>query len=204
MPGSDALKRAFDVVVAVTALVVLAPFLAVIALMIRTRMGSPVLFRQVRPGLHGEPFTMLKFRTMTDRRDPRGELLPDAERLTGLGQFLRRTSLDELPELLNVVAGEMSLVGPRPLLMEYLPLYNAEQRRRHDVRPGITGWTQVNGRNALTWDEKFALDCWYVDHRSLLLDAKVLVMTVRQVVGGHGVTAPGHATMEPFRGNPNH
>ena len=204
MPGSDALKRAFDVVVAVTALVVLAPFLAVIALMIRTRMGSPVLFRQVRPGLHGEPFTMLKFRTMTDRRDPRGELLPDAERLTGLGQFLRRTSLDELPELLNVVAGEMSLVGPRPLLMEYLPLYNSEQRRRHDVRPGVTGWTQVNGRNALTWDEKFALDCWYVDHRSLLLDAKILVMTVRQVVGGHGVTAPGHATMEPFRGNPNH
>jgi len=204
MPGSDALKRAFDVVVAVTALVVLAPFLAVIALMIRTRMGSPVLFRQVRPGLHGEPFTMLKFRTMTDRRDPRGELLPDAERLTGLGQFLRRTSLDELPELLNVVAGEMSLVGPRPLLMEYLPLYNSEQRRRHDVRPGVTGWTQVNGRNALTWDEKFALDCWYVDHRSLLLDAKILVMTVGQVVGGHGVTAPGHATMEPFRGNSNH
>ena len=202
MLGSGAIKRGFDVVIAVAALVVLSPVLAIIAVTVRLRMGSPVLFRQVRPGLRGEPFTMLKFRTMTDRRDAGGKLLADAERLTALGRFLRRTSLDELPELLNVVAGEMSLVGPRPLLMEYLPLYSVEQMRRHDVLPGVTGWTQVHGRNALTWDEKFALDTWYVDHRSLVLDTKILFMTVRQVVGGHGVAAPGHATMEPFRGDP--
>jgi lipopolysaccharide/colanic/teichoic acid biosynthesis glycosyltransferase len=201
MRAGDLAKRGVDVAVATAALVVLSPVLAVLAALVRGSMGSPVLFRQVRPGRHGELFTMLKFRTMTDRRDEHGELLPDAQRLTALGRFLRRTSLDELPELYNVVIGDMSIVGPRPLLVEYLPLYDERQRRRHEVRPGITGWTQVNGRNALSWEEKFELDTWYVDHRSLRLDAKILLMTIRQVVGGRGVTGPGHATMEPFRGN---
>ncbi len=167
----------------------------------RVRMGPPVLFRQRRPGRDGRPFVMTKFRTMTDRRGADGELLPDAERLTALGRWLRRTSVDELPELLNVVQGDMSLVGPRPLLMQYLPLYTPEQARRHEVRPGITGWAQVNGRNAVTWDEKFALDVWYVDHRSTRLDVEILAKTVTQVLGGHGVSAPGHATMDPFRGS---
>jgi lipopolysaccharide/colanic/teichoic acid biosynthesis glycosyltransferase len=199
--SDDALKRVIDVTGASVALVLLSPFLAVIALLVRVRMGRPVLFRQQRPGRGGRPFEMTKFRTMTDRRGPDGALLPDAERLTHLGRFLRRTSIDELPELLNVVKGDMSLVGPRPLLMEYLPLYSPAQARRHEVRPGITGWTQVNGRNALTWDEKFALDVWYVDHRSTRLDFEILGKTVSQVFSGHGVSAPGHATMEPFRGN---
>jgi sugar transferase EpsL len=198
--SDDALKRVIDIVVAAAALVVLSPLLAVVALLVRVRMGSPVLFRQQRPGRDGQPFEMTKFRTMTDRCAPDGALLPDADRLTALGRVLRRTSIDELPELLNVVRGDMSLVGPRPLLMEYLPLYSPEQARRHEVRPGITGWTQVNGRNALTWDEKFALDVWYVDHRSTRLDLEILGRTVSQVFGGHGVSAPGHATMEPFRG----
>jgi lipopolysaccharide/colanic/teichoic acid biosynthesis glycosyltransferase len=199
--SDDALKRVIDVTGASTALVLLSPLLLVVALLVRLRMGPPVLFRQQRPGRDGRPFEMTKFRTMTDRRGPDGALLPDADRLTGLGRLLRRTSIDELPELLNVVRGEMSLVGPRPLLMEYLPLYTAEQARRHEVRPGITGWTQVNGRNALTWDEKFALDVWYVDHRSPRLDLEILGKTVSQVFSGHGVSAPGHATMEPFRGS---
>jgi lipopolysaccharide/colanic/teichoic acid biosynthesis glycosyltransferase len=198
--SDDACKRAFDVVGASTALVLLSPLLAVVALLVRIRMGAPVLFRQPRPGRDGRPFVMTKFRTMTDRRGPDGELLSDAERLTALGRWLRRTSIDELPELLNVVHGDMSLVGPRPLLMEYLPLYTAEQARRHEVRPGITGWAQVNGRNAVTWEEKFALDVWYVDHRSFRLDLEILGKTVAQVFHGHGVSAPGHATMEPFRG----
>jgi lipopolysaccharide/colanic/teichoic acid biosynthesis glycosyltransferase len=198
---SDALKRVVDVVGASAALVLLSPLLAVVALLVRVRMGTPVLFRQERPGRYGRPFVMTKFRTMTDRRDAGGELLPDADRLTALGRWLRRTSIDELPELLNVVHGDMSLVGPRPLLMEYLPRYSAEQARRHEVRPGITGWAQVNGRNAVTWDEKFALDVWYVDHRSLRLDVEILGRTVSQVFSGHGVSAPGHATMEPFRGS---
>ena len=198
---SDALKRLLDLVGASLALVVLSPLLAVVALLVRTRMGSPVLFRQSRPGREGRPFVMTKFRTMTDRRGPDGDLLPDAERLTALGRWLRRTSVDELPELFNVVRGDMSLVGPRPLLMEYLPLYTAEQARRHEVRPGITGWAQVNGRNAVSWDEKFALDVWYVDHRSTRLDLEILAKTVSQVFSGHGVSAPGHATMEPFRGS---
>jgi lipopolysaccharide/colanic/teichoic acid biosynthesis glycosyltransferase len=199
---SDAvLKRSIDVVGASIALVVLSPLLAVVALLVRVRMGPPVLFRQQRPGRDGRPFLMAKFRTMTDRRDAAGELLPDAERLTALGRWLRRTSIDELPELLNVVQGDMSLVGPRPLLMEYLPLYSPEQARRHEVRPGITGWAQVNGRNAVTWEEKFALDVWYVDHRSTRLDVEILGKTVQQVFSGHGVSAPGHATMEPFRGS---
>jgi lipopolysaccharide/colanic/teichoic acid biosynthesis glycosyltransferase len=198
----DTVKRMVDLAGASVALVVLSPLLLVVAVLVRLRMGSPVLFRQQRPGLHGQPFTLLKFRTMTDRRDASGASLPDAERLTALGRFLRRSSLDELPELVNVLAGEMSLVGPRPLLMEYLPLYSAEQARRHDVRPGITGWTQVNGRNALTWEEKFTLDVWYVDHRSLRLDIAILARTAGQVLSGHGVSAPGHATMENFRGTP--
>jgi len=201
MSPDDAVKRGIDVVGAGIALVLLSPVLAIVALLVRLRMGSPVLFRQQRPGRNGQPFEMLKFRTMTDRRDASGALLPDDARLTGLGRFLRRSSLDELPELVNVVAGDMSLVGPRPLLMQYLPLYSPEQARRHEVRPGVTGWAQVNGRNALTWDEKFALDVWYVDHRSTRLDVEILAKTVSQVFGGHGVSAPGHATMEPFRGN---
>jgi lipopolysaccharide/colanic/teichoic acid biosynthesis glycosyltransferase len=199
--SDDALKRAIDVAGASTALVLLSPLLAVVALLVRLRMGTPVLFRQRRPGRAGRPFVMTKFRTMTDRRGVDGELLPDAERLTALGRWLRRTSIDELPELLNVVHGDMSLVGPRPLLMEYLPLYTPEQARRHDVRPGITGWAQVNGRNAVTWDEKFALDVWYVDHRSTRVDFEILGKTVAQVFSGHGVNAPGHATMAPFRGS---
>jgi sugar transferase EpsL len=199
--GDDALKRVIDVVGAAAALVVLSPLLAVVALLVRVRMGAPVLFRQPRPGRGGRPFLIAKFRTMTDRRGADGELLPDAERLTALGRWLRRTSIDELPELLNVVHGDMSLVGPRPLLMEYLPLYTPEQARRHEVRPGITGWAQVHGRNAVTWEEKFDLDVWYVDHRSTRLDVEILGRTVAQVLSGHGVSAPGHATMEPFRGS---
>jgi sugar transferase EpsL len=194
-------KRTVDLAGAALLLVLLSPVLAAIAVAVRLRMGTPVLFRQLRPGRYGRPFTMLKFRTMVEARDRDGAPLPDSVRLTALGRFLRRTSLDELPELLNVLAGEMSLVGPRPLLMEYLPLYSAEQRRRHDVPPGITGWAQVNGRNALKWDDKFALDTWYVDHRSLRLDLEIIGRTMREVVGGHGVSAPGHETMEPFRGS---
>jgi len=200
--SDDALKRVIDVVGASAALVVLSPLLAVVALLVRVRMGAPVLFRQQRPGRGGRPFLMTKFRTMTDRRGPTGELLPDAERLTALGRWLRRTSIDELPELLNVVRGDMSLVGPRPLLVEYLPLYSDVQARRHEVRPGITGWAQVHGRNAVTWEEKFELDVWYVDHRSTRLDFEILGKTVSQVFSGHGVSAPGHATIEPFRGSP--
>jgi sugar transferase EpsL len=199
--GHDAVKRGFDVVGAGAALVVLSPLLAVLAVLVRLRMGAPVLFRQPRPGLHGQIFEILKFRTMTDARDAWGELLPDADRLTGFGRFLRRSSLDELPELVNVLRGEMSLVGPRPLRVEYLPLYSPEQARRHDVRPGITGWAQVNGRNAVSWSEKFELDVWYVDHRSLRLDLKILWATVAEVVGGRGISAEGHATMELFTGN---
>jgi sugar transferase EpsL len=197
----DALKRAIDVVGASLALVLLSPLLAFVALVVRVQMGSPVLFRQERPGRRGTPFVITKFRTMTDRRGPDGALLPDAERLTRFGRFLRRSSIDELPELLNVVHGDMSLVGPRPLLMEYLPLYSTEQARRHDVRPGVTGWAQVNGRNAVSWDEKFELDVWYVDHRSTSLDLEILGKTVTQVFRGSDVSAPGHATMEPFRGS---
>ena len=201
MRSDDAMKRAIDLAGASAALVLLSPLLAVVALLVRVRMGSPVLFRQQRPGRGGRPFVMTKFRTMTDRRGPDGDLLPDAARLTALGRWLRRTSIDELPELLNVVHGDMSLVGPRPLLMEYLPLYTSEQARRHEVRPGITGWAQINGRNAVTWEEKFALDVWYVDHRSTRLDVMILTKTVAQVFNGTGVSAPGHATTEPFRGS---
>ncbi|CAJ0715299.1 putative sugar transferase EpsL [Ralstonia edaphis] len=194
------MKRIFDFLLATLALVMLSiPFLLLVW-SIRRKLGSPVFFRQRRPGLHGEPFEMVKFRTMTDARGPDGQLLPDAERLTPFGRFLRSTSLDELPELWNVVKGDMSLVGPRPLLMEYLPLYSAEQARRHEVRPGVTGWAQVNGRNALSWEDKFRLDVWYVDNHSLWLDIKILWLTVRKVLVREGISADGEATMSKFTG----
>jgi lipopolysaccharide/colanic/teichoic acid biosynthesis glycosyltransferase len=195
------MKRTFDFVIAATLLALLAPLLGVIALLVRLRLGSPVLFRQTRPGLDGRPFELVKFRTMTDASDGAGRLRSDAERLTTFGKRLRATSLDELPELWNVVRGEMSLVGPRPLLMEYLPLYSSRQARRHEVRPGVTGWAQVNGRNAISWDEKLALDVWYVDHRSLLLDIRILWLTVFKVFRSEGIAQAGQATMEKFRGS---
>ena len=194
------MKRLFDVLAASLALILLALPLLVLTWVIRRKLGSPVLFRQVRPGLHGRSFTMFKFRTMTDERGADGALLPDAQRLTPFGRFLRASSLDELPELWNVLRGDMSLVGPRPLLIEYLPLYTPEQARRHEVRPGITGWAQVNGRNAISWEEKFALDVWYVDNRSLWLDLKILWRTVRKVLVRDGISAPGDATMPKFEG----
>jgi lipopolysaccharide/colanic/teichoic acid biosynthesis glycosyltransferase len=194
-------KRAFDMVLAAVALAVLSPELLIVALAVRLGLGRPVLFRQVRPGRDGRPFELLKFRTMRDACDREERPLPDVERLTELGKFLRRTSLDELPELWNVLRGDMSLVGPRPLLMEYLPLYSAEQARRHEVRPGVTGLVQVSGRNALTWEEKFRLDVEYVEHYSLTLDMKLLVQTVRAVVTAHGVSAKGSATMPRFTGS---
>jgi lipopolysaccharide/colanic/teichoic acid biosynthesis glycosyltransferase len=191
-------KRTFDLAVALTALTLLSPLLVVLALLIRLRMGSPVVFRQRRPGLDGAPFVLWKLRTMTDRRDEAGQPLPDAERLTRFGRFLRRTSLDELPELWNVVRGEMSLVGPRPLLMEYLEHYTPEQARRHEVRPGITGWAQIHGRNALSWEERFQLDVWYVDHLSLRLDLAILLRTLAAIRKAEGISAKGHATMPKF------
>ncbi|SOY49469.1 sugar transferase [Cupriavidus taiwanensis] len=194
------MKRAFDIVVSGIALLVLCVPLIILIFLVRRKLGSPVFFRQVRPGLHGAPFRMVKFRTMTDKRDAGGNLLPDVERLTPFGRLLRATSLDELPELWNVLKGEMSLVGPRPLLMEYLPLYTPTQARRHEVAPGVTGWAQVNGRNALSWEEKFALDVWYVDNRSLWLDIRILWMTVMKVLKRDGISAPGDATMPVFRG----
>ena len=194
-------KRAFDIAVAAALLVVLSPALLIVALAVSAGLGKPVLFRQTRPGRGGQPFILLKFRTMINSRDATGALLPDEERLTKLGRFLRRTSLDELPELVNVLRGDMSLVGPRPLLMEYVPRYSPVQWRRHDVRPGITGWAQVNGRNALSWDDKFALDVWYVDHRSFRLDLDILIRTTREVLSGRGVSSTGHATTPPFGGS---
>lgn len=193
------MKRLIDLTVAAAGLLLLLPLFATIAAAVRLTMGSPILFRQCRPGQDGKAFVLLKFRTM---KSPTGdaEELPDGDRLTPLGRFLRRASLDELPELVNVLKGEMSLVGPRPLLMEYLPLYNAEEARRHEVRPGITGWAQVNGRNGIGWDEKFKLDIWYVEHRSLRLDLRILWMTLAGVISARGVSHPGHATMERFRG----
>ena len=194
------MKRFFDLVLAALALLLLGMPLLFLIWQVRRKLGSPVFFRQTRPGLHGRPFEMVKFRTMTDARAPDGKLLPDAERLTAFGRFLRASSLDELPELWNVLKGDMSLVGPRPLLMEYLPLYSPEQTRRHEVRPGITGWAQINGRNALSWEEKFKLDVWYVDHRSLWLDVKILWLTVRKVLVREGISADGEATMSKFTG----
>jgi sugar transferase EpsL len=177
------------------------PLGALLALLVRVRLGSPVLFTQTRPGLNGRPFVMYKFRTMTDARDAAGNLLPDEQRMTPFGKFLRSSSLDELPELINVLRGDMNLVGPRPLLMEYLPLYSPEQARRHEVRPGITGWAQVNGRNAIGWDEKFRLDVWYVEHRSFRLDLRILWLTVAKVFKREGISQDGQATMEPFMGS---
>jgi sugar transferase EpsL len=193
-------KRLFDIAIALLVLVLASPILSITAVLVRLRLGSPILFTQQRPGRHGRPFTLIKFRTMTDQRDTHGQLLPDADRLPRFGRFLRATSLDELPELWNVLKGEMSLVGPRPLLMEYLPRYTPAQMRRHDVLPGITGWAQVNGRNALSWEEKFAFDTWYVDNHNLWLDLKIILMTLRQVIKRDGINQPGEATMKPFEG----
>lgn len=195
------MKRLFDIFVGLGALVLLAPLLAAVALLVRFRLGSPVLFRQPRPGLHGRIFGLIKFRTMTNARDAAGRLLPDAQRLTRFGRWLRATSLDELPELWNVLRGDMSLVGPRPLLVQYLERYTPEQARRHEVRPGLTGWAQVNGRNAQSWEDRFRLDVWYVDHRSFWLDLKILLRTLALVVRREGVAEVGHVTKEEFRGS---
>lgn len=195
------LKRVLDICVAGAGLLVAAPAMAVIALLIWRKMGSPVLFRQQRPGWNAQPFTLLKFRTMSQVTGADGKLLPDEQRLTPLGKFLRQTSLDELPQLFNVLKGEMSLVGPRPLLMEYLPRYSAQQARRHEVKPGLTGWAQVSGRNALTWEEKFALDIWYVDHWSNGLDLRILWRTLRAVLKREGISGEGTATMTEFLGS---
>ncbi|WP_348686810.1 sugar transferase [Rheinheimera aquimaris] len=197
------MKRAFDLIVSLLALITLWPLVLLVALFIRIKLGSPLLFRQTRPGLHGKPFKMLKFRSMLDATDKEGNPLPDEMRLTRFGRILRSTSLDELPGLLNVLKGDMSLVGPRPLLMEYLPLYSPEQARRHEVRPGITGWAQVNGRNAISWEDKFKLDVWYVDNRSFWLDIKILFLTVKKVFVREGISAAGEATMSKFTGSSN-
>lgn len=197
------IKRLFDLLASFLGLLVLSPLIVIVAWKIRKNLGSPVLFRQTRPGLNGQPFEMIKFRTMKDAVDKQGNPLPDVERMTAFGNKLRTSSLDELPELWNVLKGEMSLVGPRPLLMQYLPLYNLEQARRHEVRPGVTGWAQINGRNAISWQDKFKLDVWYVDNYSLWLDIKILFLTVKKVFIKEGITAEGHATIKPFEGNPN-
>ena len=195
------IKRLFDITVATIALVVLSPVYALVAYKVKKNLGSPVLFRQTRPGQHGVPFEMIKFRSMNDAIDADGNPLPDSERLTVFGQSLRNSSLDELPELWNVIKGDMSLVGPRPLLMEYLPLYNQHQARRHNARPGVTGYAQVNGRNAIGWDEKFELDTWYVDHQSLWLDIKILFKTIKKVLVKEDVSADGEVTMSRFLGS---
>jgi len=195
------IKRLFDGAGALVGLVLIAPILLVVMLLIRLKLGSLVFFHQQRPGKHGKPFKLYKFRTMTDKRDADGMLLSDAQRLTKLGSFLRSSSLDELPELINVLKGDMSLVGPRPLLMEYLPIYTPEQARRHEVRPGITGWAQVNGRNSISWEEKFRLDVWYVDNQSFCLDLKILWMTFVKVLKREGISQEGQATMEKFKGS---
>ena len=196
------LKRLIDITASSAALVTLSPVLAVTAYKVKKNLGSPILFKQTRPGLYGEPFEMIKFRTMLDAYDDEGNPLPNEQRHTKFGNFLRSTSLDELPELWNVLKGDMSLVGPRPLLMDYLPLYNEEQARRHNVRPGVTGWAQVNGRNAISWEEKFKLDTWYVDNQSLLLDLKIIFMTLKKVVVKEGVNASDNVTMARFTGSP--
>jgi lipopolysaccharide/colanic/teichoic acid biosynthesis glycosyltransferase len=195
------MKRVFDFIVALLALVTLLPVLLILYVIIAIKMGIPVFFVQARPGMQGKIFKMVKFRSMTDAKDANGELLPDAQRLPAFGQMLRATSLDELPELWNVLLGHMSLVGPRPLLIEYLDKYTPEQARRHDLRPGVTGWAQVNGRNALSWEEKFALDTWYVDNRTFWLDIKILLMTVKQVFKRDNISQDGHVTMEKFKGS---
>ncbi len=195
------MKRLFDFLLAIVAVIIFLPIILVLVLMIRCVIGSPVIFKQMRPGLYGNIFYIYKFRTMSNAKDSCGELLSDAERMTRFGKFLRSTSLDELPSLLNVLKGEMSLVGPRPLLVEYLPLYNAVQARRHEVRPGVSGWAQVNGRNAISWEDKFALDVWYVDNQSFYLDIKIIFMTIKKVFIRSGISAEGEATMPKFTGS---
>ncbi|MDC5466875.1 sugar transferase [Acinetobacter baumannii] len=195
------LKRFVDIIIASIALILLSPLFLYVAYKVKKNLGSPVLFRQVRPGLHGKPFEMIKFRTMKDATDAQGNPLPDSERLTPFGKMLRSTSLDEMPELWNVIKGDMSIVGPRPLLMEYLPLYNKEQAKRHNVRPGMTGHAQVNGRNAIGWEEKFKLDTWYVENRSLWLDFKIMLQTVKKVIAKDDINAAGEATMAKFTGS---
>jgi len=195
------MKRIIDFLVALTVLLILFPVIVIVALLIRFKLGSPILFTQERPGQGGKIFKMMKFRSMLDAKDKHGNLLPDNERMTKFGAFLRSTSLDELPGLFNVIKGDMSLVGPRPLLVQYLPLYSIEQARRHNVRPGITGWAQVNGRNAISWEQKFELDVWYVDNKSFILDLKILFLTVKKVFVREGISADGHVTIEPFKGS---
>ncbi len=195
------LKRFLDIIIASIALILLLPLYTFVAYKVKKNLGSPVLFRQVRPGLHGRPFEMIKFRTMKDAIDANGQPLPDSERLTPFGRMLRSSSLDEMPELWNVIKGDMSIVGPRPLLMEYLPLYNEEQAKRHQVRPGMTGYAQVNGRNAISWDEKFKLDTWYVENQSIWLDFKIMLKTVKKVLAKDDISAEGEATMSKFTGN---
>jgi len=196
-------KRLFDLLLTSLGLILISPLLIILALLVWLVHGPPILFRQVRPGYRAQPFTIYKFRTMTEARDAQGQLLPDTDRLTPFGRFLRAASLDELPELINVLRGEMSLVGPRPLLTKYLALYTPEQRRRHEVLPGITGWAQINGRNILSWEDKFRYDVWYVDHWSLWLDIKILLITIWKVLRREGINQPGHATAEEFRGDPS-
>ena len=196
----NVIKRVLDIAGSLFGLIVLSPVLIIVALLIRWKLGSPIFFRQQRPGLHGKPFEMLKFRTMTDAKDENGNLLSDEKRLTWLGKFLRKTSLDEFPELWNVLKGDMSLVGPRPLLMQYLPLYSEEQAKRHNVRPGVTGWAQINGRNAIRWEQKFEYDIWYVNHQSFWLDVKILFLTVWKIIRRDGINANNHITMPAFTG----
>ncbi|QRN82349.1 sugar transferase [Chloroflexota bacterium] len=201
--GTPFVKRLFDLLLASLALILLSPVMLFVSILVAIKLGFPILFRQSRPGLQGQIFTIYKFRTMKDATDSKGNALPDDQRLTKFGKFLRSTSLDELPELFNVIKGDLSIVGPRPLLIQYLPLYNTEQARRHDVLPGITGWAQVNGRNAITWQEKFKFDVWYVDHWTFWLDLKILALSLVKVLKREGISQPGQATAEPFRGNPS-
>jgi len=196
------IKRFFDFVSALLALIVFSILLAVVAVLVKVKLGSPVIFKQERPGLNNKVFTLYKFRTMTDERDENGELLPDEVRLTKFGQFLRNTSIDELPELINILKGDMSVIGPRPLLVQYIPLYNEHQARRAEVKPGLSGWAQVNGRNSVTWEDKFDMDVYYVDNCSLALDIKILFMTVKNVIKREGISSDTSATMEPFTGTP--
>ena len=195
------MKRIFDVIVSFSVLLAFSPILLLVALLVRTKLGSPIFFTQIRPGLHGKPFKMVKFRTLTEQKDESGNYLPDADRLTSFGALLRSTSLDELPELWNVLKGDMSLVGPRPLLMEYLPLYTPEQYRRHEVRPGVTGWAQINGRNAIDWETRFQLDVYYVDHQSFWFDMKIIVLTAAKVLRREGIQQEGQATVTKFTGS---
>ncbi len=203
-PAGKFFKRFIDIIKSFISLLFLSPFYLIVSILIKIDSKGPIFFKQQRPGLYGKPFTLFKFRTMTNARDPNGNLLPDVERLTPLGRFLRSTSLDELPEFINVLKGDMSLVGPRPLLVKYLDRYTPEQARRHEVKPGITGWAQVNGRNAITWEEKFELDVWYVNHQSLWLDLRIIAMTIFKILKREGISPEGHATMPEFKGTKNY